>query len=285
MTEFNWHEWRKKGLGSSDAPIVMGVSPWMTPYQLWEQKTNKVKKEFTGNWATERGNKLEPIARAQYEFEQGCESKAILVVNAQYPFIRSSLDGYNTVDDAVLEIKCPGKDDHAKALEGSVPEKYFPQIQHQLLTMSQAKVCHYYSFDGEKGVLVVVYRDEAYQLKLFEALCKFWNCVQTDTPPPLTDKDFKRVADDELAYMLTRYDELYSAGKQIDTELSDLKEKIFQHPKALDRRVEVNHKWRISITHRSGSIDYAKIPTLQGLDLEPYRKPGSSYRTISGVKQ
>ena len=34
-----WLDWRKKGIGSSDAPIIMGVSPWKTPFELWEEKT------------------------------------------------------------------------------------------------------------------------------------------------------------------------------------------------------------------------------------------------------
>ena len=62
----SWEEWRLKGLGSSDAPIVMGVSAWMTRFGLWELKTGRARPQQT-NWAMERGNQLEPKARAHYE--------------------------------------------------------------------------------------------------------------------------------------------------------------------------------------------------------------------------
>ncbi len=33
-----WLELRKNKIGASDAPIIMKVSPWKTPYRLWEEK-------------------------------------------------------------------------------------------------------------------------------------------------------------------------------------------------------------------------------------------------------
>jgi hypothetical protein len=32
-----WHEHRRKHRNASETPIVLGVSPWRTPYQLWPQ--------------------------------------------------------------------------------------------------------------------------------------------------------------------------------------------------------------------------------------------------------
>ena len=51
-----WHELRGKGIGGSDASIVMNVSLYRTPYELWEEKTGKVKREFITNEAIEKGN-------------------------------------------------------------------------------------------------------------------------------------------------------------------------------------------------------------------------------------
>ena len=33
-----WFEWRKTGITASDMPIIMGVSPYKTPWQLWAEK-------------------------------------------------------------------------------------------------------------------------------------------------------------------------------------------------------------------------------------------------------
>lgn len=180
MTIEEWHSWRGKGLGASDSPIIMGVSPWSTPIKLWEEKTKRVKRNFS-NFATNRGNRLEPKARAAYELETGLESPVRLVQHPVYDYIRATLDGYSP--GVILEIKCPGKVDHAKALEGKVPDKYYPQLQHQLLACQEAERVDYYSFNGECGVVIQVFRDPKYQAILLEALQAFWACVINDTPP------------------------------------------------------------------------------------------------------
>lgn len=187
----SWHAWRAKGIGASESPIIMGVSPWSTPYQLWQEKTGRLKRDFS-NYATERGHRLEPKARASYEFKFGYNCPPILATNQRFPFIRASLDGWNAENGVILEIKCPGRMDHEKALAGQIPEKYFPQIQHQFLAVGNAKVAHYYSYDGERGVCVECLPDLEYQEKLFEALCAFWQCIRDDVPPPMTEKERKK---------------------------------------------------------------------------------------------
>ena len=39
----------------------------------------------------------------------------------------------------------------------------------------------------------------------------------------------------------------------------------------------------LSCTERKGNVDYSKIPELQGVDLERYRKAGSTYWKITGA--
>ena len=34
----NWHRWRTNGVGASDICVLMGSSPYKSPYQLWEEK-------------------------------------------------------------------------------------------------------------------------------------------------------------------------------------------------------------------------------------------------------
>lgn len=242
----SWHKWRSQGLGASDAPAIMGVSPWSTPYQLWEIKTGRIKKDFS-NWATERGNRLEPKARATYEFLQGFESPAMLSSNQTWPFIRASLDGYNEKHGIILEIKCPGKEDHEKALKGQIPEKYFPQLQHQLLACPAAKKVHYFSFDGEKGVCIEVLPDKEYAMKLFDALCSFWKCIQEDTPPLLGEKDFKIIDDPKLIELAAEYRKAYEAAARINK----LRKELFEHELIVDRRVQINDM-KINLCYRQG---------------------------------
>lgn len=54
----DWTEWRKSGLGASDAPIIMEKSPWSTPYKLYLEKTTD-QNFFQENRATQKGRALE----------------------------------------------------------------------------------------------------------------------------------------------------------------------------------------------------------------------------------
>jgi hypothetical protein len=51
------------------APAVLGISPWVSPYQLWLLKTGRA--EPAVNAATRHGTALEPLARHAYEVETG----------------------------------------------------------------------------------------------------------------------------------------------------------------------------------------------------------------------
>lgn len=44
-----WLEARRDGLGASDAAAVLGISPWKTNVQLWEEKCRLVQPEDIGD--------------------------------------------------------------------------------------------------------------------------------------------------------------------------------------------------------------------------------------------
>lgn len=56
---------RSKFVGGSDIAAVMGLSPWLTPLELWEYKTRRKTKEVTPEKARiyRRGHRLEPFIR------------------------------------------------------------------------------------------------------------------------------------------------------------------------------------------------------------------------------
>ena len=60
-----WHQYRAKRIGASDAPIICGLSPWKSAIQLWMEKTGKITQpDSSGNFAIQRGIRLEPVVRA-----------------------------------------------------------------------------------------------------------------------------------------------------------------------------------------------------------------------------
>ncbi len=194
-----WREWRGKGLGASDMPALMGDSPWTSPFELWLQKTGLAVREEPNAYqlsAMQRGNDLEPTVRKMFEKKMGKKFPANAGMHDEYDFIRASFDGLSE-DNEVLEIKCPNKVDHEKAVKGKVPSKYWAQVQTQLL-ISGAKTAHYVSWDGKSKSLdgcVVVLPDREYQLKLVDCAIDFWKRVENSILPEVSQKDAKKVID------------------------------------------------------------------------------------------
>lgn len=196
-----WREWRGKGLGASNAPTIMGVSPWCSPFELWLEMTGIKARAQANEFAIRamaRGNQLEARARKLFETQMGNEFPALSASHDECEYVRASFDGYNKELNALLEIKCPGKMDHDKAKAGKVPDKYYPQLQQQLL-VSGADVCYYFSWDGKskEGATIKVEPNRQYMDDLLQALKLFWHCVQEKKSPEVSPRDIKKLVDEQ----------------------------------------------------------------------------------------
>jgi predicted phage-related endonuclease len=89
------------------------------------------------------------------------------------PFMLASLDGVCIDNKIILEVKCTNKKNHELAKNGKIPDYYMPQVQHQI-SVCDVDQCHYFSFDGSCGVIVVVDRDEDYIKRMIEMEHEFY---------------------------------------------------------------------------------------------------------------
>lgn len=191
-----WRTWRGKGLGASDAPAVMGASPWTSRFELWLEKTGLGTRPPANEYqlaAMRRGNELEPVARDLFEKKVGKLFPSISGEHDEHPYLRASLDGYNEETNSMLEIKCPSKVDHTKALDGKVPDKYVAQLQMQFLVCGATKA-YYVSYDGLQSLAAVEVSPDAKYISLLQMeLIAFWKLVQTKVPPEVTREDAQKL--------------------------------------------------------------------------------------------
>jgi hypothetical protein len=102
-----------------------------------DMKAGKPVDSFGGNKWTERGHEFEPIARADYEFNNDCEVELVGFITDDLKRYGASPDGLVN-DDGMVEIKCLSTKEHLKVLiahkkTGKTPPKYVPQTQGELL--------------------------------------------------------------------------------------------------------------------------------------------------------
>ena len=91
---------RDKYIGGSDVPVIMGISPFKTRWDLLLEKAGLKENTFTGNEYTEYGKVMEPKIRDYINRKLKKKFEPNQVVNGD---IRCNTDGFN--GSCVLEIK------------------------------------------------------------------------------------------------------------------------------------------------------------------------------------
>ena len=263
-----WHEHRRLHRNASETPIVLGVSPWTTPYQLWQQKLGVATPEV--NAAMLHGTELEPAARAAYERLTGLVMQPLVLVDGEYS---ASLDGLTLAGERLVEIKCPYKGRESalwKAIEATprtLPEHYQWQVQHQLM-VSQADIADVFVFDGSEGVVFPVAPDESAWPRIHEAWDAFARYITEAQAPPLTDRDTRIRDDPEWLEAAARYVKLRTAYDELSAKCDEAKAQLIAltgNAKEQGGGVLVTRLWK------RGNVDYKRVPELLGVDLEPYR--------------
>ena len=262
-----WHALRAKSIGASDAAAIMGVSKWTTPYQLWEQKLGL--REVEINSAMKRGTDMEDEARKEFEHLHNVAVFPDVVLSEEYPWAMASLDGISMDRSVIVEIKCVNRFDHQIALEGKVPEHYYPQCQHQMW-VTGTFLMYYFSYDPMNPATVIVPRDDVYISDMIEKEKEFYRCIMEFDPPTFTDRDYVEHDDKEWSMLAFELKHTLANIKVFEQREKDLRNQLIQ---LSEGKNSIGCGIRLTRFIRKGNVEYAKIPALQGVDLEQYRKP------------
>lgn len=204
-----WHVLRGKGIGGSEAGIIMNVSQYKTPYQLWEEKTENAERQFITNEAIEKGNRLEPVMFDLFKALYGhlydvIDTKDISLSNVYYPHLKANLDGALIEKESgrkgILEIKSTTIQNGSMFKEwkdDQMPITYFFQCLHYLYVTGFDFVVLYAILDipwgdelgkQETRVMIINRDDVKEDIKVYrDTAFWFWNLIKTNTPPPFME--------------------------------------------------------------------------------------------------
>ena len=195
------------------------------------------------------------------------------VESTEYDFLGASLDGITADDRYILEIKCGGPKLYSDAEKGIIPQYYKDQMQHQLLVTGALK-CYYYCYDGSDGICIEVMPDPDFEKKFLPKARAFWKCVAFETPPEMQDKDYiDKSSDPFLSADIDEYKEICSQIKELEEIKDSLRKKILD--KCEDKSTVCNGA-KVMKTSVKGKVDYDAIPELANVDIEKYRKEGTT---------
>lgn len=184
-----WLEWRRAGLGASDAAAAVGISPYETPLDLYCRKLGLVPdKEETD--AMLIGTLMEPVIMELYERKTGREiiESQVAVTSEKLPFLRATLDA--KVSDAhIVEFKTIG---HYASREmgdedsDEIPDAWLCQVNHQLFVSGAEVADVAVLIAGQRFRVYTIERNERLISRLVELETEFWDRVQTKNPPEAT---------------------------------------------------------------------------------------------------
>ena len=195
---------RSYGIGASEVAAAIGISPFMTPLELWKIKTRRKKpKDLSGNSRVDFGKKVEKYIRGIFALEHPelkvSYNEFDILYQTEHPFIRATLDGeleeIDTGRLGILEIKaveCTRKVQWEN-WDRKVPDYYYAQLLHQLCASGDS---YKFSFltakikgiSGDSSLKTYEYEREEMQGGidwLLDKAERFWWYVENDTMPPL----------------------------------------------------------------------------------------------------
>lgn len=178
LSEEDWLDYRRRGIGGSDVSAIFGTSPFRTARDLYYDKLNIASVEDDeGNWvAMEMGHLLEPLVAKIFERKTGYRVYQIkkMFQHPQYPWMLADVDYFVELPDgttAILEIKTTNynaRDNWWMNGKETVPVYYESQGRHYMAVtdIDRCFFCCLYGNNEEEVIIREVKRDFEYEAEI-----------------------------------------------------------------------------------------------------------------------
>jgi putative phage-type endonuclease len=200
LSEQEWLEYRRQGIGGSDAAAVLGVSPFTTARDLYYDKLKIVSADDDdSNWVAKQvGHLLEDLVAQIFHVKTGYRIYQIkkMFRRPDYPFMIADVDYFVELPDgttALLEIKTTNYNARDKWWDGAleiVPLNYEIQGRHYMCVMNVDRIyyCCLYGNNENEVIIRRVDRDMAYEYELIALERNFWeDHIEARVPPAYTE--------------------------------------------------------------------------------------------------
>ena len=308
MSEKRWLECREHGpkgdieytVGGSDVATIFGLSPWMTPKELWMIKKGRMKpKDKPNPLQLEMGHLLEPIAAHFYAQRTGdtVVEDTNLYQHADFPYALANVDRNIirkiTREPGVLECKSCTYHKAGDWADGAYPLYYEFQLRYYLAVMDvdfgafSALWGNNPDYDLATPSLI---RDRAKEDMIFERLDQWIWSLRHDKPPNMTEVEpklaleslaricgpsqaslptieFPRKYEKSLRGIATLQDENTALGQQI----KDNEKKIMAHSVRIAELMKAHEHGVLTTTKDKLLVDFV-TKTTRRVDSEYLKK-------------
>ena len=205
MSNEHWLKCREHGpkgdieytVGGSDVAVIFGLSPWVTPLELWLIKKGRMKPKLPPNpEQLEMGHMLEPIAAHFYALRTGnvVTDDNYLYQHANLKYALANIDRrYTRKEDGeggVLECKSLTYHKASDWADGAYPIYYELQLRYYLAVLDQkhGAFSALWGNNPENDLATPhIERDQAKEDIIFEKLDQWIWSLRHDKPPTMGD--------------------------------------------------------------------------------------------------
>lgn len=285
-----WHKARVGRITGSTVGAILGLSPWQKPKDILRSMVREyhgAESEFNAQFVADHGKNNEQRALLCFMRETG-----LMVEQCGFfPYgdrMGASPDGL-TSDGGVLELKVPyslrnGGD--FKSLEDQ--PHYAAQVQMEMLATGRTHA-YFAQYRAPKGdPLAPDYVEEAISIERVEAdphwidnnlpaISAFYELylMELDNPEHLEPLRV-HVDSADAGTLLMEMDAIRKRKKEDEAREKEILAELVKLAGEKDASI---HGRPLTKVERKGNVQYAKIPELEGVDLEKYRaKPSSFWR-------
>jgi putative phage-type endonuclease len=263
---------------------ILGLSPWQSADNVLRgmvRAWHGVSSDWSGNIATEYGHAHEPLAKMDFlartgELIEDCG----FMVHPLHPWLGATPDGLVGLD-GVAELKCPFglRNDQDPQFKTALDQPhYYAQMQVEMHCAGR-ELCHFFQWSAHGDAYEIVRISEAWwdenlpKLKAFHARY----LAELDNPAHL--EPVRATVDGaQAAALLAEWDACKASIDAAEERRKAILAEIIALAKEQDADICGRKLTRVE---RKGAVDYSKIPALQGLDLEQYRRSGGEYWRLS----
>ena len=222
MSKEEWLSRRKMGIGGSDAGAICGLNPYVSPMDIYLDKTSEGTNELD-NEAMRQGRDLEEYVATRFCEETGKKVRRsnFMYTNKKFPFMFANVDRLVVGENAGLECKTASAFLENQWSDGNVPAHYVIQCNHYMAVTGADRWYLAVVVLGKAFHFVCIERDASTIENLITIEKDFWNKNVLQRIPPAPDG-----SDATELFFKCRYNNVI-AGKAI--HLSGFDDELQRH--------------------------------------------------------
>lgn len=271
-----WLEWRRKGIGGSDAAAIVGLDRYKSSFEVYAEKLG-LKTDELDNEAMRQGRDLEEYVVKRFEEATGKKTRRrrAILQHPKYPFMLANIDRWVVRENAGLECKTTSVLNPTKFDKGEYTANYYVQCMHYMAVTGAKKWYLAVLVLNRAFYVFEIERDEDEIKALIKAEKDFWeNHVLKQIPPaPDGSESAKEIikqlypTTERESTVLFGYEEKIAKYLELEEQIKELT----KQQEALKQELQLAMQ-DAEIGHAQGYVVEWKAQTRQSLDTKRLKK-------------